>query len=420
MKHEYRLFLKRLTGKLWFRPLIFCLLSIGAALISHLADTIFPNDFFPEIKKSSLENLLTTISASMLVISIFAVGSMISAFSSASATATPRSFELIVADDVSQNALSVYIGSFIFSIVATVALKNEYYGDAGYFTLFILTIFVFTLVILTFLRWVDRISKLGRLAHTIKKIEEVSLKALLNRRKEPFMGGCKLTNHNDNTFPIYTKRIGYVQYINLEKLQKLATTNNVVIILNCIPGTFASLDKPLFYCYSSNHNYLKSDVEKLIEEFEIDDNRSFNDDPRFGLIALSEIASRALSPGINDPGTAIAILGSYVRLFSLWFNTKETDIIKYDRIEVPGISIADMFEDAFRPISRDGAGNIEVMLKLQKVLISISRVGDSTTKEVALKHSKSAYERAELVMQYSKDLEYLKSKCLFVQSNSVF
>lgn len=108
----------------------------------------------------------------MLVIAIFAVGSMISAYSAATGTATPRSFKLIVADDVSQNALSVYIGSFIFSIVASVALRNEYYGQAGTFTLFILTLFVFAVVILTFLRWVERISKLGRLGHTIKKLKK--------------------------------------------------------------------------------------------------------------------------------------------------------------------------------------------------------------------------------------------------------
>jgi hypothetical protein len=41
----------------------------------------------------------------MLVISIFAVGSMVSAFSAASGTATPRSFKLIIGDDVSRNAL---------------------------------------------------------------------------------------------------------------------------------------------------------------------------------------------------------------------------------------------------------------------------------------------------------------------------
>jgi uncharacterized membrane protein len=44
--------------------------------------------------------------------------------------------------------------------------------------------------------------------------------------------------------------------------------------------------------------------------------RYFHEDPRFGLITLSEIASRALS--VNDPSTAIQIISSHVRLFSVW------------------------------------------------------------------------------------------------------
>lgn len=120
--------------------MISCLLSIRAGLIAYPADNSFIVGIAPNIEKSSLEDLLTTISESVLVIEIFAVGSMLTAFSAVSGTATPRSFKIIVADDVSQNALSVYIGSFIFSIVSAVALKNGYYREAGYFKLFILTL----------------------------------------------------------------------------------------------------------------------------------------------------------------------------------------------------------------------------------------------------------------------------------------
>ena len=83
----------------------------------------------------------------------------------------------MVADDVSQNALSTFVGAFIFSIVGSIALKNGYYGEAGYFTLFVLTILVFAGVILVFLRWVERISKLGRLEHTITRVEAATVRA---------------------------------------------------------------------------------------------------------------------------------------------------------------------------------------------------------------------------------------------------
>lgn len=173
--------MNRIKEKLWFRPLIFCVLSILGALIAKVADSTRLHELVPKINTESLETLLGTISASMLVISIFAVGSMVSAFSAASSTATPRSFKLIIGDDVSRNALSVFIGSFIYSIVATVALKNGYYGIAGNFTLFIFTLLFFALVILTFLRWVERISRLGRMEHTIKLVEQATENAIKTR-----------------------------------------------------------------------------------------------------------------------------------------------------------------------------------------------------------------------------------------------
>jgi uncharacterized membrane protein len=62
-----------------------------------------------------------------------------------------------------------------------------------------------------------------------------------------------------------------------------------------------------------------------------------------------------LSPAVNDPGTAIQIISSYVRLFSLWAEPEKKQRKPYDRIAVPELTIEDLFEDAFRPLARDGA-----------------------------------------------------------------
>ena len=91
----------------------------------------------------------------------------------------------------------------------------------------------------------------------------------------------------------------------------------------------------------------------------------FDDDPRFGLIVLSEIAGRALSPAVNDPGTAIEVIGTDVRLFTLWntlANERKEVEPKHDRVEVTEVSILEMFDDAFRPIARDGAGKLKSWL----------------------------------------------------------
>ena len=157
----------------------------------------------------------------MLMIATFAVASMVSAYASASNTATPRSFSLVISDDVSQNALSTFIGAFIFSIVALIALKNSYYDKAGRFALFVLTLMILAMVIITFVSWVDRIARLGRLGETIDKVEAVTAAALQRRRSAPTLRGIPAGRNQNEGKAIYGETIGYVQRVDVTALQRL-------------------------------------------------------------------------------------------------------------------------------------------------------------------------------------------------------
>ncbi|MEH6512299.1 DUF2254 domain-containing protein [Maribacter arcticus] len=416
MKKKLFIYFHKLREQLWFRPLLFCLLSVGAALFAHQADGTKLDTLVLNIKTESIKGLLDTISSSMLVISIFAVASMLSAFASASNTATPRSFKIVVTDDMSQNALSVFIGSFIFSIVATVALDNGFYGKSGLFILFLFTLSLLVLVILTFLRWVNGISRLGRLEHTISQVESVTAKSLSKHIKHPFLNALPITNSLSDGQSVLSNSVGYVQHVDMSALQALAKEKGLKIQLNCLPGDFIHEN----FAITSFSNIEDLDLDEITKKMNdailVGDTRWFDEDSRFGFIALTEIASKALSPGINDPGTAIQIIGSHERLFFLWNESSENDQkneILYDCLTVPKISMADFFDDAFRPISRDGAGNIEVMLRLQKVFKSIETINHEEIKKLAIQYSKEAYKRAELSMKFKPDLDVLKKECLF-------
>ncbi|MHA7942882.1 DUF2254 domain-containing protein [Formosa sp. 3Alg 14/1] len=415
MKKSVLIYFNRLREQLWFRPLIFCIISIIGALLARFADGTGLKELVPNIKTESIVGLLTTISSSMLVIAIFAVSSMISAFSAASNTATPRSFKIVVTDDASKNALSMFIGAFIFSIVSTVALENGYYGDAGRFVLFVFTLLFFASVILTFLRWVDRISRLGRLEHTISQVEQVALKSLENHIKHPLLKGVPISNTINTSVFVKPLKIGYIQFIDMDSLQKLAEAHHITIQLNSTPGAYVHYNSPLVYLSTAQGLDMEDISKKINEAIRIGSTRLFEEDPRFGLIALSEIASRALSPGINDPGTAIQIIGSQVRLFFLWNTTytkEEIDLHSYNRIEVPQLPTQEFFESAFRPISRDGANNIEVMLRLQKAYASIATINHSEMQAIALDFSETSFHRAKQELTFKSDLDLLKEKSL--------
>jgi len=415
MKKKIIIYFNRLREHLWFRPFVFCLFSVAAALIAHQADGTRLNDLVPIIKIESIEGLLDILSASMLVISIFAVGSMISAYSAAGRTATPRSFKIVITDDVSQNALSTFIGAFIFSIVATVAMDNGYYNQAGKFILFLITLIFFALVILTFLKWVDNISRLGRLEHTIMQVEAVATKSLSSYIKNPLLNALPITGVFPDGQSVLGDSTGYVQHINMDALQEIAKEMELKIRLNCLPGKFIHENFEIAFVRIGHDADMSKVAQKVNSAIHIGHTRLFDEDPRFGLITLTEIASRALSIGTNDPGTAIQIIGSLERLLFLWNaeteNSTESNVL-YDCIEVPQISMEDFFDDVFRPISRDGAENIEVMLRLQKAFNSLYTINHTEIKAAAIQYSKYAFNRAELVIKLKHDLDILEKQCL--------
>lgn len=142
------------------------------------------------------------------------------------------------------------------------------------------------------------------------------------------------------------------------------------------------------------------------------DDRTFDEDPRFGFIVLSEIACRALSPSINDPGTAIDIIGTMVRLFADWCHPPETSEevqCLYHRIAVPEIAADDLVEDAFGAIARSGAGNLEVSIRLRKALGILASSGGPALGEAAGRQARLALARAEKALPIEEDIESLRA-----------
>ncbi len=408
-----RFVFSQIKERLWVKPLVLCVLSIGGAFIAKLADDLGLASVLPEVTLESVESLLSIMASSMLVIATFAVGSMVAAYASASAGATPRSLPLVIADDVTQNALSAFIGAFIFSIVSLIAIQNDMFDSAGQFAIFVLTLLVFAIVIITFVRWVDRIARLGRVVNTMEKAEKAAGDALDRRRHAPTLGALRVSPHQarDKGVPSCSSTVGYVQHIDLETLQSRAEALNCRVMVTVLPGTFVTTRRPLLYVEGPPEACEELKTDAFTSAFTIGSNRTFEDDPRFGLLALSEIADKSLSPGINDPGTAIHVIGTMVRLFTLWQSPLEKDrlrAISYDRISVPELVIDDLFDDAFTAIARDGAGMVEVSIRLQKALSALAETDDSAMVAAARKHSRMALARSERAMSLPEDIDAVR------------
>jgi len=277
----------------------------------------------------------------------------------------------------------------------------------------VITVTVFGVVILGFVRWVDRIARLGRIGTTIVKVEEVALRSLLRNRRLPSLGGQTLNGPPEGQ-PVYGDTVGYIQRVDMEELQGVAEQNGLTIYVAALPGQFVTPNVPLAYV---SEGAGEVEPKGIAEAFLIGKARTFEEDPRFGLVVLSEIASRALSPGINDPGSAVEIIDVCVRIFAQWSAaTEQEPSVQWDRVWVPAVSVDGMFDDAFNAISRDGAGTVEVMLRLQAALASLASLDRERFRETAASHALLALEHAEQALRLPDELERVRMASIAVSA----
>nr|WP_320141176.1 DUF2254 domain-containing protein [uncultured Cohaesibacter sp.] len=415
--------LLQLTRRLWVRAALIGLLGIGAAVLATLAETLVPWDPGVDISSDAVNSILTIIASSMLTVATFSLSVMTSAYRSATSNATPRATRLLIQDHMSQNVLSTFIGSFLFSIVGIVVLKTGAYGSQGRAVLFGVTILVIALIVVSLLKWIDYLTQLGRVEEAADRVEQATKQAISLRLSQPFLGGQPLRRENRipaSAKPVNSLQSGYVQHIDMQRLSDCAHEVKARVYLEVVPGHFVFTHAPLarieLASDAPDRKLQDEEAEKVLskaleEAITIGQERSFDQDPRFGFCVLGEIATRALSPGINDSGTAIDIIGRVTRLLYLWSDELETAAsdVDFPDIYVPPIEDKDLFEDAFMQIARDGASHIEIQLRLRKALQALGKTGSDAFRLAAKEQAALALKRANEALGLEEDRDRLSA-----------
>ncbi len=402
MVERWKWFLIRISKRPWFRASLYSILGMAAALLALVVAPYIPDDLPAKIGSDAVDNILGVLASSMLAVTTFSLSIMVAAYGSATNNVTPRAISLLVEDPTTQNTLSTFIGSFIFSLVGTIALSTGLYGDKGRVIMFAATILVVILVVYALLRWIDQLSGLGRVAETTARVEKAATGALCERMDRPFLGGLPL-DVDPVALPgaraLYPDKVGFVQHIDMPALGALTKSETCAVYICVLPGVFVDPSQPIAWTVG-----IDAKCEgKLREAFVIGAQRTFDRDPRFGITVMAEIASRALSPGVNDQGTAVDVIGRGVRVLSHLSRPEPPEDPIYARVFAPGLSVADMLDDFCTPIARDGAAIIEVAIRLQQGLASLARLGDATVRIAAQRHAELALKRAEAALALPED-----------------
>lgn len=343
MLTRWLLVARRTLRRLGIRVLAFAVVALGVAFLAPFLDPLLPQSLKSRLDPDAVLPILTILASSMLAVTTFSLGVMVSSYRAAAQNATPRAYRIVTEDRVTQNVLATFTGAFLFSLSAIVMFRAGYYTEGASVVVFGLTVLTIVAIILAILRWIDHLSKLGSMDRTLDLIESAARTPLDLFAQAQGMGAVYVDGNTPfSGQDICAPHAGYVQFINLPALQGCLESHGASLRILARPGDYVVKGMPLARVSATD----QAMADVIEASFTLALRRTLDQDVRFALIVLNEIGLRALSPGINDPGTAIEVTHRMTGLLH-GLGRPKSDKARCPRVEIVPVSAADLVQDGF-------------------------------------------------------------------------
>lgn len=325
MTAEIRWLWQRLNANYWFYPGLFAL--IGALLALGLiwldrhgfADWLNAVEELVPARPNGASNMLTVIAGSMIGVASTVFSITIAAVAYASGTYGPRLLTNFMEDKGNQLSLATFIGTFVYAITVlrTIRTEDEVPSNAAAAAAadglpgFVPQLSLLVAYLLMALSVAVLVYFLNHVPASIRintVIEGIGRRLAREVRTAFPAADCGVEPEEAPAGPpVFARRTGYVQMIDFTDLAQFARERDCLVALKVRTGDFVHPGMALAQlagCAAEEREI----ADAFHDHFIIGATRTPEQDPDFLIDELVEIALRALSPGINDPFTAITAL----------------------------------------------------------------------------------------------------------------
>ena len=160
--HHFR----RFARKLWARTALVSALAFVAPVLAQGLQILLPEAFLARVDREAVRALLDILANSMLAVTTFSLTVMVTAHLAADQVASPRAHRILREDGRTQTVLATFVGAFIFAVVSIVMLQTGVLGQEELAALYLMTLVVMGLIIITILGWIGHLSGLGSVEAT--------------------------------------------------------------------------------------------------------------------------------------------------------------------------------------------------------------------------------------------------------------
>ncbi|NNG42989.1 DUF2254 domain-containing protein [Pseudoalteromonas sp. NEC-BIFX-2020_002] len=303
---------RELINSIGFYPsmlaVVFLLFAVFTMSIEYAEFVKALKKYLSVVLVDSEENartILSTLAGSIISLTVFSFSMVMIVLNTASASLSPRVIPGLITRKSHQMVLGFYLGSIIYSIIMLINIKKIDDNTVAIPALGVLFSLIFGLISLAlFVYFIHSISKaiqVDNVLNDLFKHTKNVIKHIIARQDE----------HKVDCFPdfnqwysIESSTEGYFKGVHSDKLCAVLAEHNLQLYIVVNQGFFTVKGYP-FLKSSRDLSEEPELVEKLLNCFIFYIEEYISDHYRYGLTQISEIAVKAMSPGINDPGTAV-------------------------------------------------------------------------------------------------------------------
>jgi uncharacterized membrane protein len=426
----------RVHSSFWFLPAVMAGGAVALAFVTVALDAPVTNWLQREWGwtftggAEGTTAVLGTIAASMITIAGVVFSMTLVALSLASAQLGPRLLRNFMRDTTTQAVLGTFIATFLYCLLVLRTIRR---ADEVAFvphlsvTLGVLLAVVSVGVLIYFIHHVsvsiqanEIVTRVGKeLIGEIDRLFPENIGRGVPRvPTEPPDAGF-LDALDREARPVGSAEDGYIQFIDGDDLMALAMQEDVIIRLERGPGHYVVASCPLVLVWPGNR-ITDQLADRVNSAFALGNQRTSGQDIEFVVNQLVEIAVRALSPGVNDPFTAMTCVDHLGSALCRLVQRDMPSPFRHDsqdqlRVITPVVTFSDLTDAAFNQIRQYSRSSAAVTIRLLETIAVVAgfahRPEDRAT---LLRHAEMIARGASEGLPEDEDRRAVEERCLAV------
>lgn len=386
-------YLDRLQSSFWFVPAAMACLAVVMALSAVELDRAVADDWLQRLGWSysggaeGASLLLGTVAGSMIAIAGTVFSMTLVALSLASSQLGPRLLRNFMRDTANQVVLGTFVATFVYCLLVLRTIRR---ADEVAFvphlsvSIGVLLALVSIAVLIYFIHHVSVSIQADEVVARVGRELEGGIDRLFpshlggpGPEADTASGEAALPSaFAGEARPVGAAEDGYLQRVDADALMALASEEDLVIRLERRPGHYLVKGRVIVMVWPGDR-VTETLVGKMNAAFVLGNHRTAAQDVEFSFDQLVEIAVRALSPGINDPFTAIACVD---RLGSALCRLARSDMPSPARLDslgrlrlvAPGPTFSGVVDTAFNQIRQSARSNPAVAIRMLDAIAQIA------------------------------------------------